>query len=164
MTYAIAGSDKTVFTSLPATEFTAQQVATLDHERWEIELGFRGIKSSMQHYAMTLRSKKVALVYQEFWGLLLRYNLVRREANQAAVAHKRAPDQVSFKFACQCIASKPAIMAGAISPSHTARRLSKLRGCIGNLIIEKRFRPARPWALKISKTRYPVNRHATPLK
>lgn len=123
--YAIAGSDKTVFTSLPATEFTAQQVATLYHERWEIELGFRGIKSSMQHYAMTLRSKKVA---------------------------------------CQCITSILAIMAGAISPSHTARRLSELRGCIGKLFVEKRPRPASPRALKISKTRYPVNRHAAPLK
>ncbi|ALZ74679.1 IS4 family transposase [Rheinheimera sp. F8] len=164
VTYEIADGEKTVFTSLPATEFTAHQVATLYHERWEIELGFRDIKSSMQHNTITLRSKKVALVYQELWGLLLGYNLVRREASQAAVAHKRAPDEVSFKFACQFIANKLAMMAGAISPSHTARRLSELRGCIGNLFIEKRPRPARPRAVKISKTRYPVNRNAAPLK
>lgn len=115
--YAIAGSDKTVFTSLPATEFTAQQVATLYHERWEIELGFRGSKSSMQHYAMTLRSKKVALVYQEFWGLLLGYNLVRREARQAAVAHKRAPDEVSFNSRISVLpANRPSWLASSGHP------------------------------------------------
>ena len=62
--------------------FSAAQVATLYHERWEIELGYRDIKSAMQHNAITLRSKKVDLVYQELWGLLLGYNLVRREASQ----------------------------------------------------------------------------------
>ena len=91
VTYEIGGVEKTVFTSLPATEFSAQEVAQLYHERWEIELGFRDIKCSMQHNAITLRSKKVALVYQELWGLLLAYNLIRREASQAAVEHDRAP-------------------------------------------------------------------------
>ncbi|PIB83761.1 hypothetical protein CS296_24070, partial [Pseudomonas syringae pv. actinidiae] len=56
-----------------------------------------------QDNALTLRSKTVDLVYQELWGLLLAYNVVRREASQAAVAHKRAPSEISFKFACQHI-------------------------------------------------------------
>lgn len=164
VTYEIAGKEKTVFTSLPATRFSAAEVATLYHERWEIELGFRDIKSSMQHNTITLRSKKVELVYQELWGLLLGYNLVRREASQAAIAHKRAPNEISFKFACQFIASHLAIMAGALSPSHTGRRLDELRGSVGNMFIEKRPRPSRARAVKISKTRYPVNRNAAPLK
>ena len=164
VTYEVAGKEKTVFTSLPVERFSAAQVATLYHERWEIELGFRDIKSSMQHNAMTLRSKKVELVYQELWGLLLGYNLVRREASQAAVAHQRAPNEISFKFASQFIANQLAIMAGALSPAHTPRRLEELRGCIGSMFIEKRPRPSRPRAVKISKTRYPVNRNAAPLK
>ena len=49
---------------LPVARFSAAQVATLYHERWEIELGYRDIKSAMQHNAITLRSKKVDLVYQ----------------------------------------------------------------------------------------------------
>ncbi|WCE92527.1 IS4-like element ISPsy33 family transposase [Pseudomonas syringae pv. actinidiae] len=158
------GNEKTVFTSLPASKFSAEQVATLYHERWEIELGFRDIKSSMQDNALTLRSKTVDLVYQELWGLLLAYNVVRREASQAAVAHKRAPSEISFKFACQHIASHLVVMAGAVSPSHTPRRLEELRGSIGVLFITKRPRPARPRAVKMSKTRYPVNRKAAPLK
>jgi len=164
VTYEVAGTQKTIFTSLPEEQYSAKKVATLYHERWEIELGFRDIKSSMQHNAITLRSKTVDLVYQELWGLLLGYNLVRREASQAAVAYGRAPNEISFKFACQFIASQMIVMAGALSPSHTPRRLQELRGNIGMMFIEKRPRPSRPRVVKISKTRYLVNRRAAPLK
>lgn len=94
--------------------------------------------------AMTLRRKSMELVYQELWGPLLGYNLIRREASQAAVAHQRAPSGVSFKFACQFIAIQLVVMAGAMSPAHTPRRLAELRGSIGCLFTEKRPRPSRP--------------------
>lgn len=55
-------------TSLPANTYSTKAVARLYQERWEIELGFRDIKSSMQQNAVTLRSKKVDLIYQEVWG------------------------------------------------------------------------------------------------
>ena len=164
VTYNIQGKEKTVFTSLPADQFSAEQVATLYHERWEIELGFRDIKSAMQNNAITLRSKKVELIYQELWGLLLAYNVIRREASQAAVEYQKSPSDVSFKFAFHFIAAQLIVMAGAISPAHTPRRLKDMRGCIANMFIEKRPRPSRPRAVKISKTRYPVNRWASPLK
>jgi Transposase DDE domain/Insertion element 4 transposase N-terminal len=164
VTYEVQGHEKTVFTSLPSDRHSAEQIATLYHERWEIELGFRDIKSSMQSNAITLRSKKVSLVYQELWGLLLGYNLVRREASQAAVVHRKSPGEVSFKFAYQFIAAQLIVMAGAGSLSQTPRRLQELRGGIASLFIKKRPRPSRPRAVKISKTRYPVNRYAAPLK
>jgi hypothetical protein len=164
VTYRCGDKEKTVFTSLPIARFSAQQIAGLYHERWEIELGFRDIKSSFQYNAMTLRSKKVALVYQELWGVLLGYNLIRREASQAAVAHKHTPADVSFKFAYQYIAAQLIVMAGALSPGNTSRRLAELRGNIAALFIQKCPRPSRPRAVKISKTRYPVNYKAAPLK
>jgi hypothetical protein len=164
ITYEVSGKQKTVFTSLPVEKYSAKQIASLYHERWEIELGFRDIKSSMQNNAITLRSKKVELVYQELWGLLLAYNLIRREASLAAVEHNRAPCDISFKFAFQFIASQLVVMAGAVSLAHTPRRLKELRGCLANLFIEKRPRPSRPRAVKISKTHYPFNRQAVPLK
>ena len=65
------------------------------YRRSEIRLAdeFRDIKSSLQHNAVTLRSKTVALIYQEVWGLLLSYNVIRREASQAAVAHGQEPPE-----------------------------------------------------------------------
>lgn len=164
VTYEVQGRSKTVFTSLPATQFSRQQVATLYHERWDIELGFRDMKSAMQGNALVLRSKTVELVYQELWGLLLGYNLIRREASQAAVVHHRAPGDISFKFACHVIATQLFVMADALSPSRTPKRLAELRGSLGHLFIEKRPRPSRPRTVKMSKTRYPVNHNAAPLK
>ena len=164
VTYDINGAEKTVFMSLPFEQYSTESVASLYHERWEIELGFRDIKSSMHNNAMTLRSKKVDLIYQEVWGILLAYNVVRREASQAAIAYGRRPNEISFKAAYQFIASQLIVMAGADSLSKTGRRLSELRLGVTSLCIDHRPRPSRPRTVKMSKTRYPINKHAAPLK
>jgi hypothetical protein len=164
VSYQHKGKRKTVFTSLPADTYSAKAVAQLYQERWEIEIGFRDIKSSMQHNAITLRSKTVELVYQEVWGLLLAYNVIRREASQAAVAHGQNPARIRFKFAYQYIAAQLIVMAAAQPLSRTGARLSELRAGLGNLFLEDRPRPSRPRVVKINKTRYPVNRNAAPLK
>lgn len=164
VTYEINGIEKTVFTSLPYDKYPTDVVSNLYHERWEIELGFRDIKSAMHNNAMTLRSKKVDLIYQEIWGILLAYNVVRREASQAAVLHNRRPNEVSFKAAFAYIASELIVMSGADSPSKTGRRLSDIRSGVASLCIDYRPRPSRPRSVKMSKTRYPVNRQAAPLK
>ncbi len=164
VSYRVNGTLKTVFTSLPADQYSAAQVAELYRERWEIELGFRDIKSSMQSNAITLRSKKVDLIYQEVWGLLLAYNVIRREASQAAVAYGRTPGEIRFKPAYQYIAVQLIVMAAARPLSRTGARLSELRAGIASLFLDNRPRPSRPRTVKISKTRYPVNRQAAPLK
>lgn len=162
--YEVQGKLKTVMTSLPAATYSTNAVAKLYQERWEIELGFRDIKSSMQQNAMTLRSKKIDLVYQEVWGLLLAYNVIRREASQAAVAFGRAPSDIRFKPACQYIAVQLIVMAAANPISATGRRLAELRAGVGGMFLNHRPRPSRPRTVKISKTRFPVDRKAAPLK
>ena len=164
VTYQINGVEKTVYTSLPYEKYPTQIVAQLYHQRWEIELGYRDIKSSMHHNALTLRSKKVELIEQEVWGILLAYNLIRREASQAAITYNKSPNKISFKAAFQYIAVQLVVMADALSPGKTGARLSELRGGVASLLIENRPRPSRPRAVKMSKTRYPVNRNAAPLK
>ena len=164
VSYEHQGKMKTVLTSLPATAYSTKAVAELYQERWEIELGFRDLKSSMQRNALTLRSKTIELVYQEVWGLLLAYNIIRREASQAAVAYGRAPSEIRFKPACHYIAAQLIVMAAAQPASATGRRLSQLRSGIGSLFLEHRPRPTTPRTVKISKTRYPVDRKAAPLK
>lgn len=164
VSYERNGSIKTVMTSLPANGYSTAAVAALYEERWEIELGFRDIKSSMQHNAVTLRSKKIDLVYQEVWGLLLAYNIIRREASQAAVAFGKTPSDIRFKPACQYIAVQLIVMAAANPVSGTGRRLSQLRSGVASLFLDHRPRPSRPRTVKISKTRYPLDRTAAPLK
>lgn len=164
VTYEINEVEKTVYTSLPYAKFNTEMVSELYHERWEIELGFRDIKSSMNNNALTLRSKKVELIYQEVWSLLLAYNVVRREAGQAAIAYQKAPSEISFKAAYCYIASQLIVMAQAQPISKTGTRLAHLRSGIGELCINYRSRPSRPRTVKINKTRYQVNRNAAPLK
>jgi hypothetical protein len=55
-------------------------VAEHYHSRREIEVGFRNLKSSMLDNSLVLRSRRVDLLEQEVRGMLLFYNLIRREA------------------------------------------------------------------------------------
>ncbi len=164
VTYLINGVEKTIYTSLPYGQYPTEAVAYLYHERWEIELGFRDIKSSMQNNTLTLRSKKVDLIYQEVWGMLLAYNVVRKEASQAAVIYQRQPNEISFKTAYTFIATQLVMMAGAKSLSKTGMRLGELRAGVASLFLHYRPRPSRPRTVKINRTRYPVNKQAAPLK
>ena len=53
--------------------------------RWGIETSYRELKQTMLGAALTLRSKTVDGVYQEIWGTLIAYNLVRLEIAKAAL-------------------------------------------------------------------------------
>ena len=118
----------------------------------------------MQGNAITLRSKKVDLIYQEVWGMLLTYNIIRRESAQAAVAFGLSPSDMSFKHACKYIAVQLIVMADAQPISRTGKRLSELRSGVSGLVLRRRPRRSTPRTVKISKTRYPVDRNAAPLK
>ncbi|EBM5320490.1 IS4 family transposase [Salmonella enterica] len=164
VTYGVNSVEKTVLTSLPADRYRAKDVAELYHSRWEIEVGFRNLKSSLLDNAQVLRSRKVDQLEQEVWGMLLAYNLIRREATRAVEKHKKAPSEISFRLAFQFIATEMIIQVNTVSPGTILRRLEHLRGNLETVFITKRPRPARPRAAKMSKTRYPVTPRAAPLK
>ncbi|HGK4844286.1 TPA: IS4 family transposase, partial [Kluyvera georgiana] len=126
VTYEVNGVEKTVLTSLPADRYRAKDVAELYHSRWEIEVGFRNLKSSLLDNALVLRSRKVELLEQEVWGMLLAYNLIRREATKAAEKHKKAPSEISFKFAFQFIATEMIVLGNTASPGTIPKRLEHL--------------------------------------
>jgi hypothetical protein len=64
--------------------------------RWGIETSYRELKQTMLGTALTLRSKTVDGVYQEIWGTLIAYNLIRLEIAKAALVVKCEPTEVSF--------------------------------------------------------------------
>lgn len=88
----------------------------------------------------------------------------RSEMRLAAVAFGRTPSDIRFKPVCQYIAVQRIVMAAANPLSATGRRLSALRVGVAGLFLDHRPRPSRPRTVKISKTRYPVDRNASPLK
>ena len=66
--------------------FPASELMELYQNRWEIELGYREMKHSLQQHRLTLRSKKPDGVRQELWGLVLAYNLLRYQMVRMAAS------------------------------------------------------------------------------
>ncbi|WP_211234212.1 IS4 family transposase [Aliagarivorans taiwanensis] len=65
-------------------------------QRWEIERGYGELKQYQLQNKPTLRSKKEEGVYQEVWGILTSYNIVRLEMALMAEQHKVEPLRISF--------------------------------------------------------------------
>jgi hypothetical protein len=74
----------------------AIELAKLYAQRWEIELAFDEIKSHISETRLAVRSKKPELVRQELWALMLLHWAIRELMHEAALAHNRDPDELSF--------------------------------------------------------------------
>lgn len=76
--------------------YKACDIAACYARRWHIETSYRELKQTMLGMALTLRSKTVDGVYQEIWGALTAYNMLRLEIAKAALAVKCDPTEISF--------------------------------------------------------------------
>ena len=112
-------------------------MAELFHSQWEIEVGFRNLKSSLLNNPLVLRSRKVELLEQEAWGMLVVYNLIRREATKAAEKHKKSASEISFKFAFQFIATKMIVQGNTASPGGHPETTGASSGCSGSGVHNK---------------------------
>jgi hypothetical protein len=95
--------------------YPARQLAELYRQRWEIELGFREIKQTLQVGQPVLRSKQPELVRQELWGVLIAYTLLRRWMREMAAHIKVEPQRISFHTASYAIVNllAPSSLASA---------------------------------------------------
>jgi hypothetical protein len=99
VSYKVEGSDDEVrllTNMLEPDHAPAIELARLYPQRWEAELVFDEIKSHMSEARLSVRSKKPELVKQEIWGLMLLHWALRDIMHQAAIAHARDPDTISF--------------------------------------------------------------------
>ncbi|MEX2368928.1 MAG: IS4 family transposase [Candidatus Paceibacterota bacterium] len=92
-------------TILDCTLATAEELAALYPQRWEIELTIKEGKTIFRKGRITLRSKKPDLVKQEFWGMILAHYLVRKMMAQAALDRKADPDKLSYEGCIEIIKS-----------------------------------------------------------
>jgi len=82
----------------------AEELAALYHERWEIETALDEFKTHLRGGAgIVLRSKRPDLVIQELYGLLLAHFAIRGLMHEAALEHKRDPDELSFTHAVRVV-------------------------------------------------------------
>ncbi len=94
-----AGKIRRYITSLlDSNTYPLIALAKLYAQRWEIEMCYREIKSNLQKGKL-LRSKQPDLIYQELWGVLIAYNVLRRQMKHMAQRAKVSPLRISFHIA-----------------------------------------------------------------
>ncbi|SVJ18363.1 IS4 ORF [Shigella sonnei] len=132
------------------------KMADLYSHRWEIELGYREIKQTMQLSRLTLRSKKPELVEQELWGVLLAYNLVRYQMIKMAEHLKGYwPNQLSFSESCGMVMRMLMTLQGA-SPGRIPELMRDLAS-MGQLVkLPTRRERAFPRVVKERPWKYPT--------
>jgi Transposase DDE domain len=137
-----------------AKRYPAKEIVELYHERWELELGFDEVKSEMLEREETIRSRKPSGVEQELWGLLLAYNLVRREMEEVAREAGVPPARISFIAGLRFIRTALLAMVFA-SPGVIPKRLKQLRADLGHYVLPERRRSRRfPREVKLKGTQY----------
>lgn len=140
---------------LDAKAYPAIEIATLYHERWEIELGYDEIKTEMLDREEAIRSKSPERIRQEVWGILLAYNLVRLEMERVAQEAGVEPSRISFVTSLHFICDEW-IWSASASPGAIPGHLRDLRATLRRFILPPR-RPERryPRAVKIKMSSYP---------
>lgn len=139
---------------LDASKYPADELRTLYHERWELELGFGEIKTDMLERLETIRSKTPEAVAQEMWGLLIAYNLIRLEMQRLAVEFGVPPTRISFVATLRhCVEQWH--LAAIVSPGTIPTRLATATDRMRAFILPPR-RPQRsfPRAVKLKMSNY----------
>jgi hypothetical protein len=95
-----------ITTILDPRQAPADELATLYHERWEIETALGEFKTHLRGRQIVLRSKKPDLVRQEFYGLLLAHFAIRGLMHEAALKADEDPDRLSFTHTVNVVRRK----------------------------------------------------------
>lgn len=158
---------QTLLTSLiDARRFPADEIRVLYHERWEIELAYGELKTDLLQREEAIRSKSPESVAQELWGILIAYNLVRREMEAIADEAKLPPLRISFVAALREIVHELGMAAMTESPGAIPRHMTNMRDVIRQFVLPpRRERPSYPRAVKVKMSNYALNRRRKgPLK
>ncbi|WP_175425684.1 IS4 family transposase [Trinickia violacea] len=151
------GRQRVLLTSLSDRQrFKAGDIVSCYERRWQIETSYRELKQSMLGMELTLRSQTVEGVYQEFWGALIAYNLIRLEMAKAALEAGRTPEELSFIRAFHTIQYEMTWAAVTRSYGKLPALLARLRERLKQLPNEKRPGRSCARAVKSRPFRYTV--------
>lgn len=136
--------------------YTAKDLAACYTQRWRIETSYRELKQTMLGMALTLRSRTIEGVYQEIWGTLTAYNLIRLEMAKAALAVKCEPTEISFVRAFHVIQYELHWAAVTRAQGKLPALLQRLRQRLVMLLNEERPGRTIDRAVKALPQRYAV--------
>jgi len=84
---------------------TPTQIKNLYKQRWQIEIDFRNIKSTLGLKSFSCKTPE--MVIKEMWVYFLAYNLIRLIMLESAIYNKLLPRQFSFKHTVQILKNAP---------------------------------------------------------
>lgn len=136
-----------VTTLTDSSRYSAAELADLYRQRWDVELFFRDIKTTMG--MDVLRCRTPDLVRKEILMYFIAYNAVRRLIVDAAKAVECAPRRISFKASLQALRQwEPQFHRRPADASEQRRLLGSLRAAISARQIPPRPGRREPRCLK----------------
>jgi hypothetical protein len=150
-----------LLTSLTDTRlYPARELALLYHQRWEAELAYDELKTHLATVthgtvATTFRSKTPERVYQEAYGLMIAYNLIRGLIVEAAEESGSDPLQISFVESLRLVQWALGQVCAWGTESSEARRRWLLQE-IAKCCIRARRKRKYPRKVKIKMSNYGV--------
>ncbi len=136
-----------ITTLLDAEEYPASEIADLYLQRWDVELFFRDIKTTMD--MDILRCKTPEMVCKEIIMHFIAYNCIRRLMLGAAEKKDVAVRRISFKGSVQALRQwEPHFNQAKISREEKARLIQLLYDSIAAYIVPERPGRSEPRAVK----------------
>lgn len=149
------GRERILLTSLTdRRRFKPEDIASTYRRRWQIETSYLELKNTMLGAGLTLRSQTVDCVYQEFWGALIAYNLVRIAMSKIASSADVSPHRLSFVRSYHAMQLEFLRVASDGKKDHLPALLVRLARRIACLPHQMRPGRTRPRVVKSKPFRY----------
>jgi hypothetical protein len=133
-------------TLVDAELYPAEQLALLYAKRWQVELWFRDIKTSMG--MEVLRCKSPKMIHKELEMFFIAYNLIRCLMVQASRDHEVDLQRLSFKGTVDGVRQFSPGIAQARSRKKQAQLLDRLLQVIAGDLVPERPGRREPRAVK----------------
>jgi IS4 transposase len=143
-----------VTTLSDAQQYPAQELGSLYLRRWNIELWWRHIKTSMG--MEVLRCKTPAMAHRELEMYLIAYNYIRCLMAEAAALHERPLERMSFKGSVDAVRQYSPLIAQAPSRRKQNRLIEDLLRILALDLVPERPGRREPRALKRRLKPYPL--------
>jgi hypothetical protein len=139
---------------LDTKEFPATALAELYRRRWQVELFFRHIKTTM--CMDVLRCLSPEMIRRELHMHMIAYNLIRALMLRSAFVHAKPIDRISFKGTCDTLRQwAPHLAIAAATPALYQQLFRSLLKTLAHDIVPLRPDRSEPRAVK----RRPKNYH-----
>ena len=144
-------------TLLDAQSYSGEQLAALYARRWQIELWFRDIKTTLG--MEVLRTQSPEMVHKELEMHLTAYNLLRALMAQSARLHAVALESLSFKGSLDATRQFSMAIAQAASRKKQRALIAQLLKIIARDQVPQRPGRREPRAVKRRPKPFPILNH-----